>query len=125
VQNALGLCLERSRQLCLQLYEKPLLTDRSHIDVYYSFRVQLSPQQLSVLAAVYAWRDRMARELDDGPSRIIPKSVLLALAQAMPTSPPAVQRLTANYAPIAYSAAEEVCLPPSTWHEHAFFALLG
>ena len=46
--GALGVTLERSKQLCLQMYEKELLTDSS----YQTMTAQLvcTPQQLAAFA---------------------------------------------------------------------------
>lgn len=49
-QGALGTCLERSRQLCLSLYEKELFTETSYLDLYQRLATPLPPQQLAVFA---------------------------------------------------------------------------
>lgn len=69
--------------------------------------MKLSSEQLSVFAAVYAWRDRKARALDEGAHYVMSKRVLQELARAMPSSVSAVRGLISPTAH-GYSAAEEV-----------------
>jgi HRDC domain len=109
MQGALGACLERSRRLTLRLFEKPLFRDSDYLLLYNRLATPLSPDQLAAFAALYAWRDKTARALDDAPHRVLPKWPLLALAQALPKSPRAVQRLAGRRAPHAQAASEEVC----------------
>lgn len=80
----LGTCLERSRQLSLLLYEKPLYKDTDYIDFYGKCGAQLNQQQLAAFAALFAWRDAKAREADEGVGHVLSKRLLLLLAQNMP-----------------------------------------
>jgi exosome complex exonuclease RRP6 len=53
--------LDRSRDLCLQLYEKELFRETSYLKVYKKHDRQMNKPQLAALAGLYAWRDRIAR----------------------------------------------------------------
>jgi exosome complex exonuclease RRP6 len=46
--------------------------------------VNLSKEQFAVFKAVHRWRDRIARQNDEGVNYVIPKYALFAIAQAMP-----------------------------------------
>ncbi|OAL38717.1 hypothetical protein AYO20_01923 [Fonsecaea nubica] len=48
--------------------------------------VSLSKEQLGVFRALHAWRDRKARELDEGVQFILPNRTLWLVAENMPTS---------------------------------------
>ncbi|KIW88936.1 uncharacterized protein Z519_10420 [Cladophialophora bantiana CBS 173.52] len=48
--------------------------------------VNLNKEQLGVFRALHAWRDRRARELDEGIQYILPNRTLWLVAENMPTS---------------------------------------
>ncbi|WPT12466.1 Protein RRP6-like 1 [Picochlorum sp. SENEW3] len=86
-----GICavLEQSRKLCLSLYEKELFTPESFYDLYKRMEGKsgvLSEKQLSVFAAVYAWRDTLSRQLDESPGYILPRGQMFHIARKMPSS---------------------------------------
>lgn len=97
VQGLLGQCLEMSRQITLKLYEKPLMTPHSYIKFYQSCNTRLNQEQLSALAALFSWRDRKCRTLDDSPGRLLPKRLLLTLSQQMPVDVPGVLRIAGRH----------------------------
>eukprot|EP00889_Picochlorum_renovo_P007612 jgi/Picre1/34642/NNA_002110.t1 len=81
-----GICavLEQSRKLCLSLYEKELFTPESFYDLYKRMEGKsgvLSEKQLSVFAAVYAWRDTLSRQLDESPGYILPRGQMFHSVQ--------------------------------------------
>jgi ribonuclease D len=47
----------------------------------------LGPRQLAALREVYAWRDRIARERDVAPFRVVSNDALVGIARRMPASP--------------------------------------
>jgi ribonuclease D len=47
----------------------------------------LVPRQLAVLREIHAWRDRLARDRDVAPFRILSSEVMVAVARRMPHSP--------------------------------------
>ena len=116
VQGAVGMCLERSRQICLQRYEKPLFHDASYLTLYNAMATPLSRQQLAAFAAIFAWRDSRARVLDDAPHYIMSKGLLMSLAKAMPTNVGAARRITGKRYLDAHDQAEQVSLHVLHWH---------
>lgn len=75
---------KRSRDICLQIYEKELLTETSYLHVYGLQDGNLSPEQLSVAAGLYEWRDKIARVEDESTGYILPNKVLLQIAKRIP-----------------------------------------
>lgn len=75
---------KRSRDICLQLYEKELLTETSFLHVYGLLDGNLSQEQLSVAAGLYEWRDKIARVEDESTGYILPNKVLLQIAKRIP-----------------------------------------
>lgn len=75
---------KRSRDICLQIYEKELLTETSYLHVYGLQDGNLSPEQLSVAAGLYEWRDKIARVEDESTGYILPNKILLQIAKRIP-----------------------------------------
>ena len=48
--GAVGLVLERSRQVCLSLYQKPLFTETMYLDYCTQCQLSLNPEQMAVFA---------------------------------------------------------------------------
>lgn len=63
--NLLRAVWERSSQICLRRYEKPLLTEDSHLQLTKASHKKLNDKQMYALKHLYAWRDRLAREHDE------------------------------------------------------------
>ncbi|VAH15874.1 unnamed protein product [Triticum turgidum subsp. durum] len=77
---------KRSNEICLQLYEKELLTDSSYLYIHGLKENDLSARQLAVLAGLYQWRDGVARAEDESTGYILPNKTLLEIAKQMPVT---------------------------------------
>lgn len=105
---------ERSRQLCLQTYSKPTLSPTAHLEAALRWSLALPPRNMAVFGALYAWRDRTARALDESVHYVLPKGALIELSRAMPTTAADVRRLLgkgsglSGGASMLLSRAEEV-----------------
>eukprot|EP00163_Fabomonas_tropica_P020027 TRINITY_DN351_c0_g1_i1.p1 TRINITY_DN351_c0_g1~~TRINITY_DN351_c0_g1_i1.p1 ORF type:complete len:909 (+),score=249.30 TRINITY_DN351_c0_g1_i1:264-2729(+) len=77
---------ERSKQLCLLKYEKELINQSSWRKLYNKHNQQFNPSQCRVFAALFAWRDNLARQLDESTGYLVPNWLLFHLAQASPTT---------------------------------------
>ncbi|HKI93867.1 MAG TPA: ribonuclease D [Gemmatimonadales bacterium] len=83
----------------------------------------LAPRSLAVLRALFAWRDRLAAELDRAPFRIMGNDALMAIAKAVPTSPTELAEvrdlpsaLARRHGPQVLAAVgEALALPRSEW----------
>uniref|UniRef100_A0A8D2NWA4 Exosome component 10 n=1 Tax=Zosterops lateralis melanops TaxID=1220523 RepID=A0A8D2NWA4_ZOSLA len=56
---------QRSRDICLKKYIKPLFTDESYLDLYRRQKKHLDSQQLAAFRLLFAWRDKIARQEDE------------------------------------------------------------
>ncbi|KAH9618573.1 hypothetical protein KSS87_003885 [Heliosperma pusillum] len=70
---------KRSYDLCMQLYEKELLTDTSYLHIYGVQGANLDAKQLSVVAGLFEWRDGVARQEDESTGYILPNKLLLEI----------------------------------------------
>ena len=92
--NLVDYVLEESKNEALQRYERPVYDSEHGLGAngWYNQLVRrsnrLSNEQFGVYRAVHEWRDRLARELDEGVSSILTVAGVFVIAEAMPTSVP-------------------------------------
>ncbi|XP_063173412.1 exosome complex component 10 [Candoia aspera] len=88
---------QRSRDICLKKYIKPIFTDDSYLELYRKQKKHLNTQQLTAFRLLFAWRDRMARQEDESTGYILPNHMLLKIAEELPKEP---QGITACCNPV-------------------------
>eukprot|EP00750_Incisomonas_marina_P028406 INCI6706.1.p1 GENE.INCI6706.1~~INCI6706.1.p1 ORF type:complete len:1042 (-),score=174.53 INCI6706.1:1639-4764(-) len=84
--NYIQAVLDRSRDLCLQRYEKPIFTPTSYQLVLSRRNQVLSPSHERIFAALYQWRDSIARQEDESTGYVLPTDSMLQLATKAPTN---------------------------------------
>ncbi|XP_053818916.1 exosome component 10 [Vidua chalybeata] len=75
---------QRSRDICLKKYIKPLFTDESYLDLYRRQKKHLDTQQLAAFRLLFAWRDKIARQQDESTGYVLPNHMLLKIAEELP-----------------------------------------
>lgn len=103
--------LEESKEMCYSLYEKEMFTEDSFYDLYKRMENKsgvLTERQLSVFAAMYKWRDTLARELDESPGYILPRGQLFHLAVKSPTSKRALDQTLRSKNQILLTRRDEI-----------------
>lgn len=83
----------RSCDICMQLYEKELLTETSYLHIYGLQTANFNAQQLAIVSGLYEWRDVVARAEDESTGYILPNKALLEIAKQMPVTTGKLQRL--------------------------------
>ncbi|PWA63972.1 ribonuclease D, Exosome-associated factor Rrp6 [Artemisia annua] len=78
---------QRSYDICMQLYQKEILTDSSYLSIYGLHAADLTGQQLAIVAGLCEWRDIMARTEDESTGYILPNKALIEIAKQMPVTP--------------------------------------
>ncbi|KAM0944123.1 putative ribonuclease D [Dioscorea sansibarensis] len=91
---------ERSYEICRQLYEKELLTDTSYLYIYGLKEADFNSSQLAIVAALFQWRDNVARAEDESTGYVLPNRLLLEIARQMPVSSNKLRRLMRSRHPI-------------------------
>ncbi|WCJ43580.1 Polynucleotidyl transferase ribonuclease H fold protein with HRDC domain [Euphorbia peplus] len=84
---------KRSYDVCMQLYEKELLTETSYMHIYGLQNAGLTAQQLAIVAGLFEWRDVVARQEDESTGYILPNKTLLEIAKQMPVTPQKLHRV--------------------------------
>lgn len=84
---------KRSSAICMNLYEKELLTDNSYLYIYGLQGTNFNTQQLAIVAGLCQWRDVVARMEDESTGYILPNKTLLEIAKEMPVTAGKLRRL--------------------------------
>ena len=83
--------LRDSKETALQRFERPFydaergMGSNGWYQQLVRSHIVLTCEQFAVFRAVHAWRDRVARQLDENPFQILKRDTLLGLARKMPT----------------------------------------
>ncbi|KAJ0795469.1 putative ribonuclease D [Helianthus annuus] len=77
---------QRSYDLCMQLYQKEIMTENSYLNIYGLYDADLNGQQLAIVAGLCEWSDIIARSEDESTSYILPNKVLIEIAKQMPVT---------------------------------------
>ncbi|NXE17934.1 EXOSX protein, partial [Ardeotis kori] len=78
---------QRSKDICLKKYIKPIFTDESYLELYRRQKKHLDTQQLAAFRSLFAWRDKMARQEDESTGYVLPNHMLLKIAEELPKEP--------------------------------------
>ncbi|XP_042891844.1 exosome component 10-like [Penaeus japonicus] len=84
LNNLITAVYSRSVDICLKRYEKPFIGPDSHMDLYRRSRKAFDSKQMYALRELYLWRDNVAREQDESPDYVLPKHMLLQIAEVLP-----------------------------------------
>lgn len=90
---------KRSYDVCMQFYEKELLTDTSFLHIYGLREADFNSNQLAIVFGLCEWRDKIAREEDESTGYILPNKALLEIARHMPLSSGKLRRLVRSKYP--------------------------
>jgi exosome complex exonuclease RRP6 len=82
--NLLTAVWQNSRLVCLKRYRIPPITAESHLELYRLSKKIFNERQLFALKELFAWRDRIAREEDESTGFVLPKHMLLQIADVLP-----------------------------------------
>uniref|UniRef100_A0A8D0PA73 Exosome complex component 10 n=1 Tax=Sus scrofa TaxID=9823 RepID=A0A8D0PA73_PIG len=78
---------QRSRDICLKKFIKPIFTDESYLDLYRKQKKHLNTQQLTAFQLLFAWRDKTARREDESYGYVLPNHMMLKIAEELPKEP--------------------------------------
>ena len=103
--------LDRSRDVCRKLYAPNTTTPTSYREDYDKNAPEaktLTTTQLAAYAAVFAWRDKKARELDESLGHVAPRALVLEIARVSRDDARAARRARGNAPLVAKHAVEIV-----------------
>ncbi|KAL9230759.1 hypothetical protein vseg_006070 [Gypsophila vaccaria] len=76
----------RSYDICKVMYQKPMFTEDSYKNMFGLDDAGLNSNQIELVAKLFKWRDKLAREKDESTGYIMPNKLLLEISQKMPKS---------------------------------------
>lgn len=100
----------RSRQLCLQIYQKPAVPSMSVDDNVWT-KLHVTPllgNHLTAFCELNAWRDDLARREDESVSYVLPNRMMYSLAERLPLSVDDVLSLCVPVPPLLRAYAHEI-----------------
>ncbi|WOG91029.1 hypothetical protein DCAR_0310277 [Daucus carota subsp. sativus] len=99
---------QRSYDICMQLYEKDVMTESSFLYIYGLQDANLNAQQLAVVAGLCEWRDMVGRIKDESTGYILPNKALLEIAKQMPLTTSSLHQLVKLKHPYVESQLDSV-----------------
>ena len=106
--------LDQSKKVCLLRYDKEPFRPSGFQAIVKPKRTkrkrstELKPQQTNVLKALYDWRDKTARNLDESTNHVCPNSALLRIATICPKSVSKLQNLVNPCPPLVKRCSDEL-----------------
>ncbi|KAL2103554.1 hypothetical protein ACEWY4_000422 [Coilia grayii] len=85
--SALQSVWNRSREICLKKYVKPIFTEESYMEMYKKQKRVFNSQQLTAFRLLYGWRDRLSREEDESTGYVLPNHMLMKVSEELPKEP--------------------------------------
>lgn len=73
-----------STEVCKLRYNKPKVLPDAHVKLCERSGLIFNNQQLFALKELYAWRDNIARQVDDSCGFVLPNSMMLKIAEKLP-----------------------------------------
>lgn len=105
----LSTVIEESKKVALQRYEKPgYLTGKAPGWKNLVVTYRLSPNQEVILEALFNWRDKVARDLDESPRYVMPNHFMIALCTQQPTTVQGVLSAANGITPHVRTEAREI-----------------
>lgn len=73
-----------SRLTCLKKYRIAQIRPDSHMEIYRQSKKLFNDRQLFALKELFAWRDKVARQEDESCGFVLPKHMMLQIANVLP-----------------------------------------
>ncbi|XP_068094867.1 exosome complex component 10 isoform X2 [Hyperolius riggenbachi] len=109
-RNLVQLVWQKSKELCLKRFVKPLYTEDSYLELYQRQKKHLNTQQLVAFRLLYAWRDKMARQEDESTGYVMPSHMLLKIAEELPKEPQGIIACCNPVPPLVRQQINELAL---------------
>ncbi|XP_036389314.1 exosome component 10 isoform X1 [Megalops cyprinoides] len=78
---------QRSKDICLKKYVRPLFTEDSYMDLYRRQKKTFNTQQLAAFRLLYGWRDKLARQEDESTGYVLPNHMMMKISEELPKEP--------------------------------------
>ncbi|XP_040049620.2 exosome complex component 10 [Gasterosteus aculeatus] len=77
----------KSRDISLKKYVKPIFTEDSYFELQRRQKRSLNTQQLTAFRLLFAWRDKLARQEDESTGFTMPTHMMIKISEELPREP--------------------------------------
>ncbi|XP_068454689.1 exosome complex component 10 isoform X2 [Clinocottus analis] len=77
----------KSRDISLKKYMKPIFTEASYLELQRKQKRSLNTQQLTAFRLLFAWRDKLARQEDESTGFTLPTHMMNKISEELPREP--------------------------------------
>ncbi|XP_068603751.1 exosome complex component 10 [Brachionichthys hirsutus] len=77
----------KSRDISLRKYLKPIYTEESYLDLQRKQKRSFNTQQLTAFRLLFAWRDKLARQEDESTGFVLPSHMMIKISEELPKEP--------------------------------------
>ncbi|TKS77447.1 Exosome component 10 [Collichthys lucidus] len=77
----------KSRDLSLKKYMKPIYTEESYLELQRKQKRSFNTQQLTAFRLLFAWRDKLARQEDESTGYVLPTHMMIKISEELPKEP--------------------------------------
>ncbi|XP_061908212.1 exosome component 10 [Entelurus aequoreus] len=77
----------KSKDLSLKKYAKPIFTEESYLEVQRKQKKSFNTQQLTAFRLLFAWRDKLARQEDESTGYVLPTHMMSKISEELPKEP--------------------------------------
>ncbi|XP_061690221.1 exosome component 10 [Syngnathoides biaculeatus] len=77
----------RSKEISLKKYGKPIFTEESYLEVQRKQKRSFNTQQLTAFRLLFAWRDKLARQEDESTGYVLPTHMMIKISEELPKEP--------------------------------------
>ncbi|XP_024149580.1 exosome component 10 [Oryzias melastigma] len=77
----------KSRDISLTKYIKPVFTEDSYLEVLKKQKRSFNTQQLTAFRLLFAWRDKLARQEDESTGYTLPIHMMIKISEELPKEP--------------------------------------
>ncbi|XP_061638212.1 exosome component 10 isoform X2 [Phyllopteryx taeniolatus] len=77
----------RSKDISLKKYAKPIFTEESYLEVQRKQKRSFNTQQLTAFRLLFAWRDKLARQEDESTGYVLPTHMMIKISEELPKEP--------------------------------------
>uniref|UniRef100_H2U3V7 Exosome complex component 10 n=1 Tax=Takifugu rubripes TaxID=31033 RepID=H2U3V7_TAKRU len=78
---------DRSRDISLKKYMKPIFTEESYLELQRKQKKSFNTQQLAAFRLLFAWRDKLARQEDESTGYALPTHMMIKISEELPKEP--------------------------------------
>ncbi|KAJ3587152.1 hypothetical protein NHX12_013542 [Muraenolepis orangiensis] len=98
----------RSRDISLKKYSKPIFTEESYLHLLRKQKRAFNTQQLAAFRLLFAWRDKLGRQEDESTGYVLPNHMMIKVAEQLPKEPQGIIACCSPVPPLVRQQVNEL-----------------